>query len=149
MVSREKRDLATEPIGSTLPLSLTLLCALVHCARAGAGMKRAHEESDGTTTLSPGSPSASPTDAPLPDTDADESYDVERIVDARMRKGQREYLIKWEGFGDRSNTWEPERNLSNNSVFLQWRRGTRAHACESGDTRRSCQREHGANGRAL
>ena len=41
----------------------------------------------------------------------DAYYDVERILDKRRNpaNGQREYLIKWEGYDE--TTWEPEINL--------------------------------------
>lgn len=33
-------------------------------------------------------------------------YVVESILDVRMRRGEKEYLIKWEGYPDTENTWE-------------------------------------------
>jgi hypothetical protein len=36
----------------------------------------------------------------------DEVYEVEEIRDHRGPPHDREYLIKWSGYGDRSNTWE-------------------------------------------
>jgi RNase H-like domain found in reverse transcriptase/Reverse transcriptase (RNA-dependent DNA polymerase)/Integrase zinc binding domain/Chromo (CHRromatin Organisation MOdifier) domain/Integrase core domain len=38
-------------------------------------------------------------------------YEVERIIDKRTRNGHAEYLIKWKGYEDEDNTWEPTRNL--------------------------------------
>jgi hypothetical protein len=35
------------------------------------------------------------------------SYEVEKILDSRISKGQREVLVKWRGFDDREATWEP------------------------------------------
>jgi len=37
-------------------------------------------------------------------------YTVERIVEKRVRHGRVEYKIKWLGFDDADNTWEPEEN---------------------------------------
>ncbi|XP_031329940.1 chromobox protein homolog 1-like isoform X2 [Photinus pyralis] len=42
-----------------------------------------------------------------------EEYTVERIIDKRVNPFTRsiEYLLKWKGYSDRDNTWEPEHNL--------------------------------------
>jgi hypothetical protein len=40
------------------------------------------------------------------------TYYVERVLDSRRRGGRDEYYVKWEGFSDSENTWEPIENLS-------------------------------------
>lgn len=38
---------------------------------------------------------------------------VEKIIDVRINdEGKKEYLLKWIGYPDSQNTWEPETNLS-------------------------------------
>ena len=39
---------------------------------------------------------------------SDEEYEVETIINKRVRKGKIEYLVKWKGWDNPDdNTWEP------------------------------------------
>lgn len=41
-------------------------------------------------------------------------YEVEKIIKSRInKKGRKQYFIKWFGYDNNQNTWEPERNLVN------------------------------------
>merc|ERR1712126_632040 len=43
--------------------------------------------------------------------ESEEEYKVEKVLDKRKTKGGKlEFLIKWEGYPDEDNTWEPEEN---------------------------------------
>ena len=43
-------------------------------------------------------------------------YEVERVIRGRYKNRELQYLIKWKGFPNSRNTWEPEKNL--NSALL-------------------------------
>ena len=38
-------------------------------------------------------------------------YSMEEILDKRIKNGKTEYLISWEGYGPKENSWEPESNI--------------------------------------
>ncbi|EXJ61150.1 hypothetical protein A1O7_05303 [Cladophialophora yegresii CBS 114405] len=53
-------------------------------------------------------------------------YDVEGILKHRGTKRQRQYLVKWLGYEDSENTWEPEENLPR-EMIIKYHRHDRRH----------------------
>ncbi|XP_066289466.1 chromo domain-containing protein cec-1-like isoform X2 [Branchiostoma lanceolatum] len=50
-------------------------------------------------------------------------FEVEGILDQRMRRGRPEYLIRWLGFDEDDDTWEPEKNLMGcEEILEEWKR---------------------------
>jgi hypothetical protein len=46
-------------------------------------------------------------------------YKVEAVLDSRLHHGKLEYLVKWEGYPNEENTWEPESHLKNAIPFIE------------------------------
>ena len=53
--------------------------------------------------------------------DGKESYEVETILDSRVRRKKLQYLVRWTGYDD--TTWEPIENLDNcKDLLLEFHR---------------------------
>ena len=48
-----------------------------------------------------------------------EEWEVEEVLAKRKCYGKMQYLVKWLGYPNSENTWEPEENLSNASIKIQ------------------------------
>lgn len=54
------------------------------------------------------------------DIDGEQEWKVERIVDEKGRGARQRFLVKWDGYSDNDNTWEPLKNVEDTVAYDDW-----------------------------
>ncbi|KAF5278396.1 hypothetical protein FQA39_LY05885 [Lamprigera yunnana] len=61
----------------------------------------------------------------------DRVYAAERIMKKRIRRGGVEYLVKWKGWSQKHNTWEPEENILDGRLIELYERSQKSDSSPS------------------
>lgn len=49
-------------------------------------------------------------------------YEVETLVDRRIKRGSTQYLVRWSGFGPEDDTWEAKSNILDKNLICEFER---------------------------
>ena len=71
----------------------------------------------------------------------DEEYEVERVIKKRVRPGKVEYLVKWLGYENCDNTWEPVTNLYCPKLIQKFERRQQRKAKKKANCQRKAKKK--------
>lgn len=57
---------------------------------------------------------------------SNDEYEVEAIIDSKAYKGKTKYLIRWKGWDEADDTWEPEETLSCPELIRAFKKKTKS-----------------------
>ncbi|KAH9917496.1 uncharacterized protein B0H18DRAFT_844459, partial [Fomitopsis serialis] len=57
---------------------------------------------------------------PLINSKGEKVWPVEKILAEEKTSTGKEYFVKWKGFGDEKNTWEPIENVRQLAAMSDW-----------------------------
>ncbi|XP_013773675.1 chromobox protein homolog 1-like isoform X2 [Limulus polyphemus] len=65
-----------------------------------------------------------------------EEYIVEKIIDKKVTNGHIEYYLKWKGYPDSENTWEPKENLDCPDLIAEFEKSYKSKDGEKNDEKK-------------
>ena len=51
-------------------------------------------------------------------------WEVEKILDMRTRRSQKQYLIHWKGYSSAHDSWEPWENINAPLLMVEFKKGS-------------------------
>ncbi|KAJ5761031.1 hypothetical protein N7520_008187 [Penicillium odoratum] len=85
-------------------------------------MKNKSGSGDGELSGRSNPPTPSNADTSEQESEEEDEFDVEAILEERVKKGVTEYLVKWDGFDLMNATWEPAEQFNSEDTLMDWAR---------------------------